>query len=220
LLGRTRIEIKRTLADCAVDGRIPIGLLQSKEQMYNELIMWLERLERNEICTFKRRDLNMQLTSIELEHAKRKISKFGLLNRLINKEYSQTTHERIQQAPSILLDYHDKLDTAKTFWGFNPVNVIADKINLGLNIPKRIVMKLKIGDFGYGRAELADILKKNKVYSFDHNNILNDKIIACDIKDGSKYIEDGELDIAVFSLSLMGRNWRDYIAEANRCLES
>jgi hypothetical protein len=220
LLGRTRIEIKRTLADCAVDGRIPIGLLQSKEQMYNELIMWLERLERNEICTFKRRDLNMQLTSIELEHAKRKISKFGLLNRLINKEYSQTTHERIQQAPSILLDYHDKLDTAKTFWGFNPVNVIADKINLGLNIPKRIVMKLKIGDFGYGRAELADILKKNKVYSFDHNNILNDKIIACDIKDVSKYIEDGELDIAVFSLSLMGRNWRDYIAEANRCLES
>jgi hypothetical protein len=85
LLGRTRIEIKRTLADCAVDGRIPIGLLQSKEQMYNELIMWLERLERNEICTFKRRDLNMQLTSIELEHAKRKISEFGLLNRLIIK---------------------------------------------------------------------------------------------------------------------------------------
>jgi superfamily II DNA or RNA helicase len=139
----TRIEIKRTLADCAVDGRIPIGLLQSKEQMYNELIMWLERLERNEISTFKRRDLNMQLTSIELEHAKRTISEFGLLNRQINKEYSQTTHERIQQAPSILLDYHDKLDTAKTFWGFNPVNVIADKINLGLNIPKCIVMKQK-----------------------------------------------------------------------------
>ena len=26
------------------------------------------------------------------------------------------------------------------------------------------------------------------------------------------------IDIAVFSLSLMGRNWPDYIAEAKRCL--
>ncbi len=113
-----------------------------------------------------------------------------------------------------------KLDTAKTVWGFNPVNRIADNINLELDIPKRIVMKLKIGDFGCGRAELADLLEENKVFSFDHNNIMNDKIIACDIKDVSKHIRDRELDIVVFSLSLMGRNWRDYIAEANRCLES
>jgi putative methyltransferase len=49
---------------------------------------------------------------------------------------------------------------------------------------------------------------------------MNSKIIACDIKDVSKHIQDRELDIAVFSLSLMGRNWRDYIAEASRCLES
>jgi ubiquinone/menaquinone biosynthesis C-methylase UbiE len=31
-------------------------------------------------------------------------------------------------------------------------------------------------------------------------------------------LPDEAIDIAVFSLSLMGRNWSDYIAEAKRCL--
>jgi Hypothetical methyltransferase len=36
--------------------------------------------------------------------------------------------------------------------------------------------------------------------------------------DVSKYIYDGDLDIALFSLSLMGKNWQDYLKEAARCL--
>jgi len=31
-------------------------------------------------------------------------------------------------------------------------------------------------------------------------------------------LPDGSLDIVVFSLSLMGKNWVDYIIEARRCL--
>ncbi len=31
-------------------------------------------------------------------------------------------------------------------------------------------------------------------------------------------LPDEAVDIAIFSLSLMGRNWSDYIAEAKRCL--
>ena len=56
------------------------------------------------------------------------------------------------------------------------------------------------------------------MYNFDHHNILNDKIIACDIKSVKEHLEDGKLDVAVFCLSLMGENWRDYIIEAKRCL--
>jgi hypothetical protein len=33
-------------------------------------------------------------------------------------------------------------------------------------------------------------------------------------------IKDGYLDIVVFSLSLMGKKWHDYISEASRCLMS
>ena len=31
-------------------------------------------------------------------------------------------------------------------------------------------------------------------------------------------LPDEAIDIAVFSLSLMGRNWQQYLAEAKRCL--
>jgi hypothetical protein len=31
-------------------------------------------------------------------------------------------------------------------------------------------------------------------------------------------LRDGELGVVVFSLSLMGRNWRDYLTEAHRTL--
>ena len=34
----------------------------------------------------------------------------------------------------------------------------------------------------------------------------------------SEYVNDGGLDVVVFSLSLMGKNWSDYIIEAKRCL--
>ena len=33
-------------------------------------------------------------------------------------------------------------------------------------------------------------------------------------------MEDGGLDVIVFSLSLMGTNWHEYIAEASRCLNT
>jgi Hypothetical methyltransferase len=85
-----------------------------------------------------------------------------------------------------------------------------------LDIPAHVFVKMVIGDFGCGRARLAELLKENRVYSFDHHDILNEKIIACDMKKTS--LKNEKLDIAVFCLSLMGENWRDYITEAKRCL--
>jgi ubiquinone/menaquinone biosynthesis C-methylase UbiE len=55
----------------------------------------------------------------------------------------------------------------------------------------------------------------SRVSSFDHIPI-NNKVISCDMK--SVPLPDEALDIVVFSLSLMGRNWLQYLSEANRCL--
>jgi ribosomal RNA-processing protein 8 len=74
---------------------------------------------------------------------------------------------------------------------------------------------LQIGDFGCGEAKIMETIGENRVYSFDHIAI-NDKVTACDMK--SVDLPDDALDIAVFSLSLMGRNWPEYIVEAKRCL--
>ena len=38
------------------------------------------------------------------------------------------------------------------------------------------------------------------------------------MSDVSEHIKKGGLDVALFSLSLMGKNWEDYLKEASRCL--
>jgi superfamily II DNA or RNA helicase len=210
-----RIEFKRTLTDCAVDGKFPKSILQTKDQMQMELIKWLERLERNEISTFQRRNLNVVLTPTQKLEYTRKTNEFSKLNNRINTQRSETTNKNIQDDPQLLIEYHRQFDEIKKGWDVHPVNVIANKIN-ELKLPAHIIMKLVIGDFGCGKGELMELLKENKMYIFDHHNILNEKIISCDMK--SVPIKDEKLDIAIFSLSLMGTNWPDYIVEAKRCL--
>jgi hypothetical protein len=218
-----RIQFKQSLADCAVDGRVPKGILQTKEQMQQELVKWLERLERNEISIFERSNLNVEPSLISTattlriqQHQQRNLSEFSRLNNIFNNSKSATIHKKIQQEPQLLNEYHDKLDEVRRQWPLDPINIIASKIN-GLKLPAHIIMKLVIGDFGCGRAKLAELLKENKMYNFDHHKILNDKIIACDMK-SVPLKRDGQLDIAVFCLSLMSENWLDYIVEAKRCL--
>jgi len=73
-----------------------------------------------------------------------------------------------------------------------------------------------IGDFGCGEAEIGqDVGKDRVVYSFDHIAI-DDKVTPCNMI--SVPLNDGDLDIAVFSLSLMHTNWAECIVEAKRCL--
>nr|AIF07962.1 SAM-dependent methyltransferase [uncultured marine thaumarchaeote KM3_25_G08] len=58
-----------------------------------------------------------------------------------------------------------------------------------------------------------------RVKSFDHVSIDDfSKIIPCDVADVSEHVNDGGLNVIVFSLSLMGKNWKEYLQEAHRCL--
>jgi hypothetical protein len=175
----------------------------------------VERLERNDISIFERRNLSIELSPTQQIEYEKHVSEFSRLNNIWNHSYSETTHNNIAQDPQILVNYHEKLQETRKRWLYDPINVIAEKIN-NLKIPVNIIMKLVIGDFGCGKCELSELLKENKMYCFDHHNILNDKITACNIK--KVPIADSSLDVAVFSLSLMGADWPDYIVEAKRCL--
>ena len=210
-----RIQFKGDLSDCAVDGRIPKGQLQSREQLQQELIKWLERLERNEISIFERRKLIIPLNPAEMIAHERIISEFTKLNRSWNISTSKTVHENIEKNPQKLLEYHNQLDIIRSRWNIDPVNVIADKIN-NLRIPANVIMKLVIGDFGSGRCRLADLLKENKVHCFDHDKILDKRITPCNMKHTG--LKANSLGIAVFSQSLMSIDWPDYIKEAKRTL--
>jgi ribosomal RNA-processing protein 8 len=80
---------------------------------------------------------------------------------------------------------------------------------------KRKYNKKVIADLGCGEAYLARQLDQ-KVYSFDLVNI-NEYITQCDLKNIP--LEDDNVDIAIFCLSLMGNNFIDFIVEAKRILK-
>jgi ubiquinone/menaquinone biosynthesis C-methylase UbiE len=74
-----------------------------------------------------------------------------------------------------------------------------------------------IGDFGCGEAKVAEALAdRHTVHSFDYV-AANDEVVACDMT--KTPLEDGTLDVALFSLSLMGANFKDYLREAWRVLK-
>jgi hypothetical protein len=74
-----------------------------------------------------------------------------------------------------------------------------------------------IGDFGCGEAKLAQAVSDgHTVHSFDHVAV-NDSVVVCDM--AHVPLDDETLDVAIFSLSLMGANFTDYIREAHRTLK-
>jgi superfamily II DNA or RNA helicase len=203
-----RIQFKRTLADCAVDGRLPEKNLVTPQQAAMEAVKWLERLERGEISTVVRRDLNVELTPVEIKKRVIKYGDFTRLNNKINNEKSETTHDRLLNDPREWEEYHRQYREARKTWAIVPYEEIIKRI-------RQLSPRLIIGDFGCGEAKILESFGDNRVYSFDHVAI-NNKVKACDMK--SVPLPDEAIDIAVFSLSLMGRNWPEYIAEAKRCL--
>jgi superfamily II DNA or RNA helicase len=204
------IVFKRTLADCAVDGVLPERNLVTPEQAHKEALRWLKRLERGEVSTVSRRDLEVELTPTELRYREIKYGDLSKHHQRINSELSETTHKRMQNNPEELLDYLRKLNDKRKTWSVDPLEQIIARV-------KTMSSKWKIGDFGCGEAKLMQQIGSDRVISFDHV-ALDDKVIACDIKSVSKYLDDAGLEVVVFSLSLMGKNWRDYIVEAKRCL--
>ena len=103
------------------------------------------------------------------------------------------------------------MDELEANWQVNPREECIK--HLKMNLP----MDSVIADFGCGQAKLAEALKDiHTVHSFDHIAI-NRSVYACDMSDTP--LDERTLDAAVFSLSLMGTNLKDYILEAYRTLK-
>jgi SAM-dependent methyltransferase len=136
--------------------------------------------------------------------ATKRFGDFSTMNARINSSRSQTTHLRFQQSPEEWFLYHTLYREARSTWPEVPFKGLAEWLK---RRPDWVV-----GDFGCGEAELARLIP-NKVYSFDHVAV-NDSVIVCDMS--ATGLADQTLDVAVFSLSLMGVNYQDYIREAFR----
>jgi len=206
-----RIKYKKTLSDAAVDGVIPDKKLAKPEKMLEEakqaLHDWIARLENDgEVYEFSRRPLKIPLPPDVVKKGLQQYGDFSLMNQRINTSKSSTTHERFSNDPEEWFQYHTLYREARKDWTEIPFEKIAQSIN---KRPRDV-----IGDFGCGEADLSKLIS-NKVYSFDHV-AANPSVVVCDMANID--LPDETLDVAVFSLSLMGVNWEDYLKEAFRLM--
>jgi superfamily II DNA or RNA helicase len=203
-----RIHYKKTLADAAVDGVVPEANLASPELMLEEarrsLAAWIDRLATGEAREVLRPVLRVPLAPETVKDGTRRFGDFSTMNARINSSKSTTTHSRFQENPEEWFLYHTLYRQARSTWPEVPFKVFAGWLKRRPD--------WSVGDFGCGEAELARLVP-NKVYSFDHVAI-NEAVIACDMS--ATGLADQTLDVAVFSLSLMGLNYSDYLREAYR----
>jgi len=210
-----RLQNKRDIAKAAVDGEIPDSDSQLTAAKATQYWMgWLRRIEQQGLNEIERKEIRVPLDETSKAETSRRYASYGdfaTLNARWNNAYSSTTHNRLRNNPEEWCFYHTRMDELEANWQVNPREECIK--HLKMNLPMGSV----IADFGCGQAKLAEALKDiHTVHSYDHIAI-NRSVYACDMSDIP--LDDNTLDAAVFSLSLMGTNLKDYILEAYRTLK-
>ncbi|KAF2905259.1 hypothetical protein ILUMI_00910 [Ignelater luminosus] len=139
---------------------------------------------------------------------KLKAARFRYLNEQMYTTSGGDAKQYFENDPDAYEAYHDGYRQQVAQWPINPLDVVIEKIK---KLPKTHI----IADFGCGEAKLAKSVLQ-KVHSFDLVAV-NSSVIPCDMTHVP--LEDGSINVAVFCLSLMGTNLRDYLLEAYRVLK-
>lgn len=145
------------------------------------------------------------------------MNKFSELNKKYTIMNSKNLHKEIIDDPTEWYEYHKLKEESEQ--GFIEQDEIPYKRiirYLENNIPKR---KKYVADLGCGLAKIHDYFKNNKIYEFynyDHESC-NEYVRRADISELP--LKDGDIDIAIMSLCMMGSNCKDYIKECNRVLD-
>jgi superfamily II DNA or RNA helicase len=205
------IREKRTLADAAVDGVIPSKHIPSRQKLCSDSLQalksWKERVNDGKITSIERKDLVLPLRPEIVEYLKPTLGDFSEMNKSWSTSRSENTFKRLKNNQKEWFYYHDMYKKRREDWDEIPYIEIAKKIK---ERPEWIV-----ADMGCGENLLSKEVT-NKVHAFDYVAIDKD-VTACDMS--SIPLRDNEIDAIVFSLSLMGSNYLDYIKEASRVVK-
>jgi hypothetical protein len=206
-----RILYKKSIADAAVDGSVPEGNLRSPAQAQSDILAWLQRLESGEELTIQRRPIVVPLSDVGAEAEKRlaRYGDFSAMNSRWNNTDSSKTSNRLRTTPEEWEQYHTLYRKARANWAVVPFQEFIRWC--------RSREGYVIADFGCGEALVAKAVSdRHTVHSFDHVAI-DEGVIEGDMSKTN--LEPESVDVALFSLSLMGSNFTDYLREAYRVLK-
>jgi len=122
-----RIRFKKSIADAAVDGVIPESELRTPAQAYQDVMAWLERLERGELSIVERPPNVVPPSQDDAAVDGRRIRKYGdfsKLNHRWNATASEKTHARLQEDPKEWMHYHSLYREARKEWRVIPFQEI------------------------------------------------------------------------------------------------
>ena len=144
-------------------------------------------------------------------------SKYQELTKKMSTQKSQNTQKMFKDDPNLWEEYHAARD--QSFKGYDkqeeiPINKIISKLET------KIKYKLKILDLGCGRNLIKQYYKSKSNTNF---NIIGYDYVennGSKIADISNLVaeDDDQVDICIYSQSLMGSNWKDYLVEGKRVL--
>lgn len=160
-------------------------------------------------------------------------ARFRHLNQTLYTTTSTSALQLFTTSPDLFLEYHAGFSQqVRDSWPLNPVDMYIRAIKTRgmvsdtststlLPLPRRKTGSCTIADMGCGDAPLArgcqSVIKslQFKFHSFDLH-APNTHVTVADI--AALPLRDGEVDVVVFCLSLMGTNWVGFVEEAWRVL--
>jgi ribosomal RNA-processing protein 8 len=177
---------------------------------------------------------NTKLTPLQAKMRNKLTSaRFRHLNETLYTTTSSSAMDLFTTSPDLFAEYHAGFSQqVKDSWPQNPVDqyikniktrgtVAPPSANKTTPLPRRKTGSCTIADLGCGDAPLArgcqSVIKSLtlKFHNFDLHTP-NSHVTKADIS--NLPLRDGEADIVVFCLSLMGTNWVSFVEEAWRIL--
>jgi len=148
---------------------------------------------------------------VDSAKAKLKASRFRYLNELLYTQEGKESLRMFSQDPDAFQTYHEGYADQVRKWPLNPLDLIIKSLAKRKDKPV-------VADFGCGEAKLAEALdsKCQTVHSLDLVAV-NDRVTVCDFS--RTPLASASVDVAVFCLSLMGSNLKEFLHEANRVLK-
>jgi len=150
-----------------------------------------------------------KLSLVDKMRAKLSGGQFRMLNEALYTTTGDRALDMVQDSPGMFAAYHQGFREQTKEWPVRPLDLCVRWLRTQPSTAA-------VADFGCGDAELARAAPQTTVHSFDLESDAPG-VVACNM--AQVPLPDASVEVAVFSLSLMGTDYGAFLEEAHRVLK-